>query len=669
MDVRNMHTNTHMNTQDANTCEQSEHVFKHTSLNNANNAHTAHSPRTTPAALMDSTTPDSPTNPTAPVTPTNPAHPATPASPTTPAAAAAAARSTRCDTWALVAAIAIALPIAWGDYVHRVFSAGDTWHAHAAYWPVTGLWTLVLIAVLYVSLHVVFYSLDRSFKQSQPTSTGTSRGKCHSIGASHPFAAHVAIICICWSPYLLLRFPGNLDPDTQWQLLEFYGLANRTDQHPWFDTLVFGAFWQLGAALGSFAWSLLLYEFIQMACTACTFALCIRWMHNAGLPRGLQRFTLIFAAIYPAIPLFAQTMAKDMLFAWPYLLFLLCLAEAARTRGAAFASWRFVGAFGAVTCLMMLTKKTGLYIAVISCIALIAYMWRWSRRDQHQPHHAFMRAIAMLCAALALVGGVWQHVALPAMGVSPGPSKETMSVITQQTALYIAWHGDEMSDEDWQTVSDVFMDAHNLGTVYDPYRADATKDSWVSNAPSAAKRRFLRWYVSTMLRNPGVFFISWGATTLPLLYPDTTTQADESFISYRNNLPAASTSPSAIGSEAYLCWQTGDTTADSLARVQALMRSSYRPAWAARIADGFDTAYAWLEHYAPVLFIKATFTTWIPLICAAYCLRRRNGLGLVMLVPTFVTLATLAAAAIVLPRYLVASVYALPLVLAAAVAR
>lgn len=40
-----------------------------------------------------------------------------------------------------------------------------------------------------------------------------------------------------------------------------------------------------------------------------------------------------------------------------------------------------------------------------------------------------------------------------------------------------------------------------------------------------------------------------------------------------------------------------------------------------------------------------------------------------MLVPTFVTLATLAAAAIVLPRYLVASVYALPLVLAAAVAR
>ncbi|OZG51415.1 hypothetical protein CLV65_0604 [Pseudoscardovia suis] len=627
-----MHTNTHMNTQAINTCEQSEHVFEHISLNNSNDA------RNTPAAPM------------------------------TPTAAAATARSTRCDTWALVTSIAIALPIAWGDYVHRVFSAGDTWHMHSAYWPVTGLWTLAIIAVLYLSLHVVFCSLDRSFKQSQPTSTDTSREKRQPTRASHPFAAHVAIICICWSPYLLLRFPGNLDPDTQWQLLEFYGLASRTDQHPWFDTLVFGAFWQLGKALGSFAWSLLLYEFIQMACTACTFALCIRWMHNAGLPRTLQRFTLIFAALYPAIPLFAQTMAKDMLFAWPYLLFLLCLAEAARTRGAAFASWRFVGAFGVVTCLMMLTKKTGLYIAVISCIVLIAYIWWWSRRDQRQPH-AFTRAIAMLCAALALVGGVWQHVALPAMGVQPGPSKETMSIITQQTALYIAWHGDEMSDEDWQTVSDVFTDAHNLGTVYDPYRADATKDSWVSNAPSAAKWRFLRWYAATMLRNPGVFFISWGATALPLLYPDTTTQADESFVSYRNNLPAASTSPSAIGSEAYLCWQTGDTTADSLARVQALMRSSYRPAWAARIADSFDTAYAWLEHYTPVLFIKATFTTWIPLICAAYCLRRRNGLGLVMLVPAFVTLATLAAAAIVLPRYLVASVYALPLALAAAVAR
>lgn len=646
MDVRNMHTNTHMNTQVTNTRERYEHIFKHISLNNARIARGTH---TTSA----STTP-----------------------------------STRCDIWALVAAIAIALPIAWGDYVHRVFIAGDTWHMHAAYWPVTGLWTIALIAVLYLFLHVVFCSLDRSFKQSQSTSVDAIRSrhrpikafprarwlhrfvnnKHHSVAASHPFATHVAIICICWSPYLLLRFPGNLDPDTQWQLLEFYGLANRTDQHPWFDTLVFGAFWQLGKALGSFAWSLVLYEFIQMACTACTFALCIRWMHNAGLPRGLQRFTLIFAALYPAIPLFAQTMAKDMLFAWPYLLFLLCLAEAARTRGAAFASWRFVGAFGVVTCLMMLTKKTGLSIAVVSCIVLIAYIWWWSRRDQRQPH-AFMRAIAMLCAALALVGGFWQHAIIPAMGVLPGPSKETMSIITQQTALYIAWHGDEMSSEDWQTVSAVFTDVHNLGAVYDPYRADATKDSWISDAPSAAKGRFLRWYAATMLHNPSIFFISWGATALPLVYPDTTTQADESFVSYRNNLPAASTSPSAIGSEAYLCWQTGDTTADSLARVQALMRSPYRPAWAARIADSFDTAYAWLEHYVPVLFIKATFTTWIPLICAAYCLRRRNGLGLVMLVPTFITLATLAAAAIVLPRYLVASVYALPLVLAAAVAR
>lgn len=616
---------------------------------------------------------------------------------------------TRFDMWAFVAALAISLPLAWGDYVRRVFSPSDTWHSAPAYWPVTAAWTAAITVVLYALLYVLFCSLDRmpnrtadSTADSAADSTperipGSTSRTARAFHSRHPLCAHVAVICACWSPYLLVRFPGNLDPDTQWQLLQFYGLAARTDQHPWFDTLVFGAFWQVGGALGSHAWSLLLYEFAQMACTACTFALCVHWMGTAGLPRGLRRFTLVFAALYPAVPLFAQTMAKDMLFAWPFMLFVLLLAEAARTHGAAFGSRRFAIAFFAVACLVMLTKKTGIYIVTASCVTLVAYMGWWLRHDaagrqgaaqaragvhppatthgraeapaQATPHpraRMLARTAAATLAALALVGGVWQHAVIPAMGVAPGPGKEKMSIVTQQTALYLAWHGDEMSDGDWQIVHSVFTNAQDLGTVYDPYRADATKDRWNSDAPADAQRDFLRWYAAAMLRHPDVFATAWGATALPLYYPDTTTQADESFVSYRNNLPARSTNPEATGNEGFLQGLTGDGSAASLSSVQSLMRSSYRPAWAASLADGLDAVYAFLERCVPVLFIKAVFTTWVPLVCAAYCIRRRNGAGLVMLVPALVTLATLAAAPIVLPRYVVASVDTLPLALAAA---
>lgn len=653
------------------------------------------------------------------------------------------------DIWALIAALLIVAPAAWGDYVRRVFgtgNGGDTWRLSPWYWPVTALWTIALIAALYLALHWLFRSLNRANARlsagfasnatdcesttigskkasTTPSTISMTTAEADAISntdespepslqssnhrrfsrlrhfrARHPFCAQFVFICACWLPYVIIRFPGNLDPDTQWQLLQYYGLAARTDQHPWFDTLVFGTVWRLGGALGSYAWALFLYEIAQMACTACTFALCVHWMRRIGIPRRIQRFTLLFAALYPVVPLFAQTMAKDMLFGWPYVLFLLCLAEAARTHGAAFASRRFAAAFFAVMCLMMLTKKTGIYIALGSCAVLVAYIWWWQRRERRGAAHsrtssrALPRAVAIMIAAILLIGGIWQHAAIPAMGIAPSPSKERMSVVTQSTALYVRWHGAEMSDSDWEIVHSVFKDAQDLSTVYDPYRADATKDRWISDAPSAAKQRFLRWYAGVMLRNPGMFFISWAANTLPLIYPDTTTQGDESYVSYRNNLPqrpgagnsdatggstanstvsdaadsgTASTAADPIGNENFLVGMTGDTSAASLARVQSLMRSAYRPAWAARIADGFDAVYAWLEHYAPVLFIKATFTTWIPLICAAYCLRRRSGLGLVMLVPTFITLATLAAAPIVLPRYLVASVYALPMVLAA----
>jgi len=58
-------------------------------------------------------------------------------------------------------------------------------------------------------------------------------------------------------PYYVLAFPGAIWYDTVQQVLQWEGKPNAitsgawSDQHPVFDTLIFGLFYQLGDCVGS----------------------------------------------------------------------------------------------------------------------------------------------------------------------------------------------------------------------------------------------------------------------------------------------------------------------------------------------------------------------------------------------------------------------------------
>lgn len=62
-----------------------------------------------------------------------------------------------------------------------------------------------------------------------------------------------AIMAICWLPYYVLAFPGAIWYGTVQQVLQWEGKPNAitsgawSDQHPVFDTLIFGLFYQIGA--------------------------------------------------------------------------------------------------------------------------------------------------------------------------------------------------------------------------------------------------------------------------------------------------------------------------------------------------------------------------------------------------------------------------------------
>jgi hypothetical protein len=465
----------------------------------------------------------------------------------------------------------------------------------------------------------------------------------------------VGIILAVWAVYLLLRFPGNVDPDTLWEILQTYGYDALSDHHPFFDNLVFGAFWHLGDVMGSHAWSVFLFAVLQSLATALVMATCVRMVRRHTTGPWPARLTCLFFACYPIVPAFAQTMCKDSLNGWLFLLFMLQYLVVLQTRGRALSRGPFLAGFILTGILTMLTKKTGVWIIVLVLVFALPYL----RRGR-------VRTVGALAAMLIAYLVVWPALVLNPLNVESGESSEMMSVPSQQVAYLIQTHGDELTDDDWEVLQGVFDNPDQLDDVYVPYRADATKGLWDNDATTQEKVAFARWYLGEWVEHPGTFSRAWAANISSMLFVDTQSLGNESLLYYRDNLPTDTDAANTEALESDLVsFSNGGATPEE---VHDLVASAYRSSWASTLSGAANTVYLAVANLLAPLFSKVLFCTWLVLFTVFYGFHRGRRLGdwfvVFGMAPTFVISLTLAAGPVVLPRYMVLSVYLAPLTVA-----
>lgn len=547
----------------------------------------------------------------------------------------------RIDPWALLFAILVSFLAFLGFLVFDRTIAGSD-RIHSTNICVVMLAFCLIAAITYVAVSHLFKMADHVKEATPPLSRSFTPSDIH----MRFFGSCLCVILLCWIPYLLIRFPGNFDPDTVFQIMQTYGLAAASDHHPWFDTLIFGAFWHMGTVLGSNGWSLLFYAILQCAITAASFSLTICYLRFLHVPKQIWIAGLCFYALYPIIPAFAQTMAKDMLFGWIWVLYLLSFIECMRTRGRALRAPWFLIFFSLASLLIALTKKTGIYIVIACAVALLIMC----RKKQ---------VLVVLFIPVALFCGLWQSILLPAWNIAPGGEQETMSVPSQQTAYYLSKYSDEITEDEWAILSGVFTDPYILPHIYDPVRADATKALWVNDAPTEAKISYFKWYISALFKHPDAFATALIANAYPLFAVDSTSERDESLLFFRDNVPSDSDAQSQYTlTSTVASWSNGLATTEE---VSSLISSAYRGPFSTSLSEAADEVYLQIAQSLAILFSKVLFATWLPLFVLIYSIRTRNIAGAICLLPVFLASLFLLIGPIVLPRYLVCAVYSAPL--------
>lgn len=359
-------------------------------------------------------------------------------------------------------------------------------------------YTVLKILISTVILYYVLTCLLPLLQSSRLTIPGR-------IIADHRAIQFGIILCIDLF-YLIVFSPGTMNWDTYTQINDYYdgtgyfdytlgnhylAFGSLNDHHPVLTTLLFGGFVRFGELLGSKEFGYSLFLVLQIILYAYSFVLVTEHIGKTGSQK-VHRATALFYCFYPLFSFFAITMVKDSLYSILFLLyylFFLELYEGKRDRKTLI--W-----FLLLSVLIPLTKKTGIYVVVVSNLALtlhIGFEDGWKK--------IWAPALSAFLPAFLLFF-LLPQIIFPAAQVFPGGKQETYATLFQQTARVKVDHPDYYTLEE-QGIIDKLIDYNNMDQLYKQHISDPIKNTYkMSTVTSEDIKAYQKLWIKTGLDHP-----------------------------------------------------------------------------------------------------------------------------------------------------------------------
>lgn len=327
----------------------------------------------------------------------------------------------------------------------------------------------------------------------------------------HPFLFPFAVIFLLWLPYAVLKYPGGIDFDSYYQLLEPLGLFPLTNHWPVASSTFFAGCYLLGKTLfGSNNAGLFTIVVLQaLFCAACM-ARSLKAMHRLRLNNGLLALTLAAYSLATIFSRYTTSMGKDCLFACALLLCLSLLAEL--LLGTYPASPGSLVRLAAACLLLGVLRSNGphLLLALLMVLVPVALL---RRRKAGGP--LMGKVIAAVGAAFCLCL-CYLNLLLPALGIPGTSTGEALSLPLMQTARYVKYCPEDVTEEERQIIDQV-VDYDQLPEAYREHLGDYVKELYRGDGKALA--RYFTVWLRQGLRHPEVYFSATFNNVYGYFYP------------------------------------------------------------------------------------------------------------------------------------------------------
>lgn len=357
-----------------------------------------------------------------------------------------------------------------------------------------------------------YFDNQKSFPEL-PFKTPAVLRKYKSCLKKYPFRTAFFTLLISYIPYMVYSYPGIFTSDTKNQLENGYmalthGEVPLRNHHPvahtlwmrfctWTGETLFSSA-NVGIFLAALLQSLLLFA-------------AVAWLVSFLLGKGVSErglcVVMLFYMVSPRVRNFLFLLVKDSSFAAFLLIFLIQLYRIV-TRDASFMAARKKHTVLLLLSMLgvLLVRQDGVYVLLLTWLAVL--VCSRSRR----------RLAAVMAAGVFLFSTLYVQVLLPAFQVVPTNPREMLSIPFQQTARYLLYAGDEVTEEEAEAIGAI-LDYEHLAELYNPNLSDPVKATYDKDAGTDELAAYFRVWFQMFLKHPDIYLQATFNNVYGYFYP------------------------------------------------------------------------------------------------------------------------------------------------------
>ena len=321
------------------------------------------------------------------------------------------------------------------------------------------------------------------------------------------------VFFIAWLPYFLNYYPGITSFDTNYQLMQGFGVYEYSNHHPVLHTIIITIIVKIGYAIaGNYNFGIALCSIIQMLLCASTLSFVLYYMSKKNIHYLVKVITFIFFAICPFIPQFSIAIWKDVPFALCMVLFTICLIEIMTNEKEFIEKTRYNLLLSIIATLIMFFRNNGIYIILGTVPFILIFRKRYWKR-------LFVAFLVPITMYFIITGPIYAK-----LNIAKSSSREMLSIPIQQMARIVKYKYDELTVEEKEKIA-TYIPIEEVGELYNPTISDPVKNTFSSEEFERNKLDLFKLYAKLALKFPGETMESLVGNTYGYYYPEVTTYA------------------------------------------------------------------------------------------------------------------------------------------------
>ena len=319
------------------------------------------------------------------------------------------------------------------------------------------------------------------------------------------------ILFIVWLPYFLNYYPGITSYDTNYQLMQGFGVYDYSNHHPVLHTFLITFFVKVGYALtGSYNFGIAICSILQMIACALTFSFVIYYMAKKKIPFAIKLITFLFFAFNPIVPQLSIAIWKDIPFTILMTWFVIGIIEIITNEKEFFNSKIKIILYAILITLIMFFRNNGVYIILI----MIPFLLLISRKH--------WKAICLMFIVPVIFYYLMTGIGYEKLNIAKSSSREMLSIPAQQMARIVKYRIDELTEDEKNAINR-YLPINEIGELYRPTISDNVKNLLNDQEFEQDKLNLLKLYVKLGLHFPGETLEALIGNTYGYYYPEVVT--------------------------------------------------------------------------------------------------------------------------------------------------